>query len=45
MKIVLEIIKDFIHGVRGWDWTAIIAWSIMFYIAYRLFKFMLALFT
>lgn len=45
MKIIVAIIKDVINGVLGWNWTALITWTILLYIACQLFKFLLGLFA
>ena len=45
MKIIVAIIKDVFNGVLGWNWTALITWGIMLFIAVKLFKFLLGLFA
>jgi hypothetical protein len=44
MKMIVAIIRDIIKDVRGWNWAALITWTILLYIACQLFKLLLGLF-
>jgi len=44
MRMIVAIIRDIVKDVRGWNWTALITWGIILFIAVKLFKYLLGLF-
>jgi uncharacterized membrane protein YuzA (DUF378 family) len=45
MKIIVELLKDVVKAARSLNWTALITWGIMGFIAVKLIKYLLGLFA
>lgn len=45
MKIIVALLKDVVKAARSLNWTALITWGIIGFIAVKLIKYLLGLFA